>query len=122
MIMKEYLTGKGLGGTSRDLCPSNTPTVAAFTNGGMKVLPPIKASSNSLERTTSYGYSASLVGIQQPTRQVTGDLARVDAFKKRDLRGGKRARAPVSVGKTSLQRSNGVATNLQSERKTGSIA
>ena len=77
--MKEYLASKSYASSNRDLCPSNTPNNAALTNGGMKVLPPIKASSNSLERTSSYGYTT-MVGVQQPSRHITGDLARVDAF------------------------------------------
>ena len=98
MIVHEYLTSKVIGTSNRDLCPQNTPAAKINTapGSGMKVLPPIKASS-SLERTSQFSTSSS--GVQggggsnylgQGSRQ-TG-LDRGNEFKKRDLRGGKRAR------------------------------
>ena len=62
----------------------------------MKVLPPIKASS-SLERTSQFSTSSGghngsyLVNQAAPSSRQNG-IDRVNEFKKRDLRGGKRAR------------------------------
>ena len=61
----------------------------------MKVLPPIKASS-SLERTSQFSTSSTAVtgngGVYIAPNQRQNGLERVNEFKKRDLRGGKRAR------------------------------
>ena len=70
--------------------------------------------------------SSYLVGSAH--NQVTADLNRVEVFKKRDLRGGKRARqTQLSVGKTSgmLQRTQtvgGGSKHATSELKIASIA
>jgi len=71
------------------------------STSGMKVLPPIKAMSSSLERAVASGVGYSSNFSQKPTtRHVTAELNRVETFKKRDLRGGKRARqTQLSVGK-----------------------
>ncbi len=49
LMLHEYLTNKVQG--SRDHVPQNTPSMKLTSNNAMKVLPPIKAQSSSLERT-----------------------------------------------------------------------
>lgn len=85
----------------------NQQVVMTTTASGMKVLPPIKQSASSLERTTGVSYSTAQSTANgaalQSQRQMTAEVYRVEAFKKRDLRGGKRARqTQLSVGKTSI--------------------
>ena len=56
-------------------------------------------------------------------RKPTGELVRVENFKKRDLRGGKRTRQThLSVGKTSQQQRSALNSNMKSERNIASIA
>lgn len=113
MLVHEYLSNKGQISGSKELCPSNTPNVkvTTATNSALKVLPPITKSSS--QERTSTGMTATL-----PTRHVTGELIRVENFKKRDLRGGKRVRqSHQSVGKTHIQRHSVLTSNLKTDRK-----
>lgn len=101
-MVREYLSNKNTIANT-NFCPSNTPQ-SKLLNGtsstkGLKVLPPIKPVSSSLERATVNNQ-----GILYPSRKntdgPTDNLNRVELFKKRDLRGGKRSKQThVSIGK-----------------------
>ena len=114
----EYLSSKMHASGTRDLCPANTPALKMSLNGALQVLPPLKMS-NSQERTSNCFKTSKM----ESQRTLTGELDRVEAFKKRDLRGGKRTRQPhLSVGKSLLQQTSVRNSNKKSERKMASIA
>lgn len=125
LIVHEYLANKTI--PNMNLCPSNnTPSSKLLGGGvspakGLKVLPPLKPTSSSLER-VSGGHAT----ILHPLKRPTDDLNRVELFKKRDLRGGKRKQIHLSVGKTAghSQRTSSLtqASTIKSERKILSIA
>lgn len=109
---------------ARDLCPSNTPLAISTVNPvwAKKVLPPIKATSSSLERTTGLTSNGAATFLQ-PQKRATMDLERVADFKKRDLRGGKLTRhSNASVGKKSLLKTSQASTAHKTDRKIASIA
>lgn len=127
LIVHEYLANKAIPNTN--LCPSNNTPSSKLLSGGssvsptkaIKVLPPLKPTSSSLERV-----SGGQQNILHPIKRTTEDLNRVELFKKRDLRGGKRKQTHLSVGKTAgqTQRTSSLTqvSAVKSERKILSIA
>lgn len=103
LLVNEYLANKNI--ANSNLCPSNTPSssskllVTTTTSKGLKVLPPIKQGSSSLERLTG-----APTAYLQLKRNPTDDLAKVEMFKKRDMRAGNRKKqSTFSVGKSNGQ-------------------
>ena len=76
---------------------------AAAAAKGIRILPILRAT-NSAERDTGTQYSTNTYNGNEGSRKAAANLSRVEAFKKRDLRGGKRARQThLSVGKQRLR-------------------
>ena len=72
---------------------------AAAASKGIRVLPVLRAA-NSAERETGTQQSSYTYKVAEGNRKAAANLSKVEAFKKRDLRGGKRARQThLSVGK-----------------------
>ena len=106
-ILHQYLSRQAIAGNS-DLCPLNSPSTkanavaAAAAAKGIRVLPILRAA-NSAERDTGTQHSTNTYKGTEGNfinRKAAANLSRVEAFKKKDLRGGKRARQThLSVGK-----------------------
>ena len=96
--------------------------ITSATNSAFKIFPNIQkgTTSASLDRSAAKGFTATI-----PARQATGELIRVENFKRRDLRGGKRTRQThLSVIKTSsnMGKSLIAAGHMRTERKTTQLA
>lgn len=124
IILQQYLASKNLSTNTNN---SNTPSSKLLGPSGipMKVLPPLKASS-SLERASIGPSYSTKLSFMQPSRHMTAELERIEVFKKRDLRGGKRTRqSNPSVGKPNINRNSSnkkYGSTMKSERLLGSIA
>ena len=124
-VVKEYLSNKAIATSGH--APANTPSTKLVSGTtfaqGLKVLPPIKPASSSLERVSGGNHP-----VLAPKRNPTEEITRVKNFQTRDLRGGKRHKQTyLSVGKTQKHTDRGIVlsqenSEVKSERKIFSIA